>query len=1003
MLALGIVVSAPWKDEGDVRRPVRAGTRSLRKRAQWRLRRLPARVQPHSRYFQRTSTYFSEPLAMLLWGCMCLVCVAALIGFGILVGGGASLLPVTKTLHHDLSVVSKPAVALPIATAILIAIGWFLRGARLAWLAWRPGPIIVADFKLDAGITDTTPEKLTAVFRDGLSLLRLDSAVSSPGAPPEKSFLDVLNAGTVSTSNFLATLLTLLRASLPTHTFEIHGLIQRREDPPCCGVTVRAVRLPGEAAGLVEAWDSTWEGAARQAADGAVAALLPRTRYCRGPWAAWQHFAAPAELFTAYREAAYYEQNRRYDEALGRYLDALQLDPTNLTVRLHLGQLQEKIGHLIGALTTYQRILALNNPGARVTPRGLYRRTARREWERVVRIAKYRQIVLLGAGSLVDEWYGHFEGEPPDYRRGLRQKFRGQLRPLAVRRGDPTTDIISEAIAKLIEIKRLDDESAGALDELLDATAVARVVAAHQLELIPYAYKAGYELQRTLSRLELHPWRGSLSRRTVGLTLACIRMRGRLALRVGSPDHPDAAPGEKLVEALDSELFWTGLRPFPWFGWRPPLVRRWTWQQHYTAACLYAIPLALADDDQRHGKHSTQAAPPLDEGTVDELARKAVHRLERAAARADIEFAATRRDWVLEEDPDLSTLRARPEFTAFAAQYFPDRSNLSEPAEPAPTVRDSRTRVTENAYAHSLLVTLATRWHALWHDRAARGASVDAHTLLDWWTEEQEVWSMFSGIAKAPDDWRGRLDLLTKANEVIERDGGKPITASYGRVGASSAASQVRLDELGAAFATGSPFAPDFERRLELLRLADAEALAISSPARTELLCRRQSALWLALTECLSGEAEVAAMPVNGRALERVRGRLSAVDAVWYLAELPLQRTHLRPSRRPSPPRARARVSSQRWRRGFSIGSSPGQSGSDPGGAVRARHGPTLGSPEERLLDVGDPPPDPSLIELQEPEAAVESRGVRVDRVHDDAPCCELARAAHASAERVNE
>lgn len=158
---------------------------------------------------------------------------------------------------------------------------------------------------------------------------RLGFKLASPIADvtPEKSFLDVLSTGEATSSNFLAVLITLLRASLPTHAFEVHGLLQGRADPQRCGITVYAMRLPGKAAGLVEVWDKTWEGAARKAADGVVAAILPRTRYCRGPWAAWQRFAAPPELFTAYREAADFEQQRRYDEALGRSRLVIDEDP----------------------------------------------------------------------------------------------------------------------------------------------------------------------------------------------------------------------------------------------------------------------------------------------------------------------------------------------------------------------------------------------------------------------------------------------------------------------------------------------------------------------------------------------------------------------------------------------------------------------------------------------------------------------------------------------------
>jgi tetratricopeptide (TPR) repeat protein len=198
----------------------------------------------------------------------------------------------------------------------------------------------------------------------------------------------VLKADGVSSNDILSTLLSVLRASWPAHAFEVHGAIHRREGALPCGVTVHALRLPNEPAGHLEVWAKSWDEAARQAADGAVAALLPRTRTCVGPWVYWRRYRLPVELLAAYREAATFERARRYDEALKRYSDALELDPTNLTIAVLQGQLLEKIGLFLGALTAYQRILALDNPGRRPVPRGVYSRAARREWRNAVNVAK---------------------------------------------------------------------------------------------------------------------------------------------------------------------------------------------------------------------------------------------------------------------------------------------------------------------------------------------------------------------------------------------------------------------------------------------------------------------------------------------------------------------------------------------------------------------------------------------------------------------------------------
>jgi hypothetical protein len=462
------------------------------------VRKLPARL-PLRNSFPRTVRYPSEPVALVKAAAAFLGTLVLLAVFGALVSHVVGPIKGRSTFDSLVHTVTRPVVAGPIAGAILILCGRFLRAARLAWLAWSPGPIVVPDFGMPRPIDNTTPAQLTAVFRAQLSFLRLDSAKPSPGATPQASFLDVLDSYSVSPSNILRNLLTLLRASWPTHVYQVTGMIQERAGAMRCGVTVQAVRLLGEPGALVQVWDSSWERAAQRAADGAIATILPRTRLCRGPWASWRRFQPRGELLTAYREAGALVAERRYDEASGRYREALELDPTNLTVILQLGQLQEKIGLFIGALTTYQRILALDNPGKRPLPSGLQRRGTRREWERSVLIAKYRQIVLLGQGSVVREWCKGFAGDPENYRANLRNHFGGELAPLTVRRRDPAADAISSAISKLIKYQS--DEAEIPMGPVHN-------------ELMPFVYKAAYELQRSLSRIELRAWQQPLTRRT---------------------------------------------------------------------------------------------------------------------------------------------------------------------------------------------------------------------------------------------------------------------------------------------------------------------------------------------------------------------------------------------------------------------------------------------------------------------------------------------------------
>lgn len=667
------------------------------------------------------------------------------------------------------------------------------------------------------------------------------------------------------------------------------------------------MRLPNEPMAHVEVWASSWEQAARRAADGTVAALLPRTRVCLGPWASWQRFRLPAELFAAYREAATFERDRRYDEALSRYGDALALDPTNLTIALQQGQLQEKIGLFLGALTTYQRILALDSPGRQPMVRGVYARPARREQQRAVSVAKYRQIVLLGQESLLREWFGEFAGEPEGYRRGLRDYFRAALDPLTDPRGDPSADVMSRAIRKLT---KMEPDSGVMTAELA------------RWELMPDAYQAAFELQRSLSRVERRPWELPVSRRTLGLTLACLRWRAELA--IGQPKGVD------LIKEFESAARWAGASPALWFGWRPALGRRWTWQQHYTAACLFAIPVARWWDAQEaaraSGSRAEAPSPPAEPpAEAKKLARRAVDRLERAAAGSSSEFVATRGDWVVEEDLELRGLRDLPEFKAFVAQYFPGRYHAAgdpgaAPAEraaaesggaeppalgaPADSDRRSPARVAQTDYTRSLLTGVAAQWHEVWHQRAARVTSVDPHTLKRWWSEEKEIWALFGAVAKACLHWESRLRLLQRANELLEGNGVAPVVARYGR----DARDGVRVAQTsahGPPAANGARLTPtvelladieayvlerltppadaQFEHRLGLLRRVDAEALYLVTRGQHRRMCLLQAAVWQTLGEWLSGD-----LPDGQLASKSVLDSLAATAALWARAEFQL-------------------------------------------------------------------------------------------------------------------
>lgn len=134
--------------------------RGLARRIEWRIWQLPGRLHPVSRYFHRTSFYRSEPQAMLLWGAFGFASLLALVGFGALIGFGAKNVHLGAAIDSFASTVTQPAVAVPLAFVLLTTLAGCCRGARLGWLAWRPGPIVVPDFATFGELKDTTPAQV---------------------------------------------------------------------------------------------------------------------------------------------------------------------------------------------------------------------------------------------------------------------------------------------------------------------------------------------------------------------------------------------------------------------------------------------------------------------------------------------------------------------------------------------------------------------------------------------------------------------------------------------------------------------------------------------------------------------------------------------------------------------------------------------------------------------------------------------------------------------------
>lgn len=642
--------------------------------------------------FSRAPRHRAVGWAVLSWGAASFACVAALVVLGWLVGYVPS-----SSRHHTFwrslrDTITKPSVSLPLAFLILVALSYFFRRARLAWLTRKPGQIQVPDFVV-AGQIPTPTSQLTIAFRQRLARMRLEPSTAAPAAQAPSQFLDVLSASQASSSDIIKTLIALLQAASPPSAWRIDGVVaEQAGSPTSYRVSLQVCRLGVGGGKQVELTDADLDQAITRAADEATAAILPRTKLCRGPWASWRRCEMPGKLFGAYEDACQRELEHRYDEAAELYYEALGEDPMNLVIRLQLGQLQEKQHQSLEALATYTAMVDVADLANDHV--GLYSRRAERERDRALRIAHYRRAVMLAEGSFLEQW------SEDDH-----ATDRGHERQRAALRDEiwPWLKDEMETSYQRLESR---DGWASLTDEQRERSALADVAKREIKELkrdLPFSW-------RFLSGAPLTP-------RTLDLTRRCIELRTNTAGPV------DVDELEKYVEKVITRSL---LLP-------DPALR---WQEQYTAACLFAIPLL------------TKAA---DDPDIPRLTEDAVGRLKAAAASADSSYVASRRDWVTSEDPDLAGLREQAQFKRFEAEYFPTSTPVVRPPRHAQTLAELRC-------TRDLLKDAARGWSGVWRSRASALSNGGHPDVEEWWSDEESAWGHVHDVALNYDS-RARLGL----------------------------------------------------------------------------------------------------------------------------------------------------------------------------------------------------------------------------------------------------
>jgi hypothetical protein len=759
------------------------------------------------------------------------LCLLALLGHAYVVGHGTDVGLGGMIDDGLLKATTSSGTAVFVAFAILIVAAWCFRRIRLERLAAGPGRIEVPDFSVMTDKSEVVDAvHLTALFRQRLATLRLQSPAPVPGSAPAGDFLEVLGGGAVDVKNPLATVLSVLRAAKPSHAWEVRGVLVRREIEPSYGVTVHVSRVPDLGAPPDAVYDYTWERAIRRAADRATAHILPHTRTCRSPWSSWRGLVMPPALIEAYENAVDMETRGRYDKALGAYYEALRHDPLNLPLRLQLGQLQEKLGLHLDALSTYQGLICV---GRSSVDSAAERRRATAETWHVLLAAEYRRIVLLGGPALAHQWCRLDDSDNCKrnaQRASVRERLRLELEePLrACRRPADRYDVahLLDAPATAPDRERIERE----LRELFALYAVGLLGKA-----------------RECLAVAKERWHGEdkLPVTAVGLDLTgvCIDVRlGWLGVQLGP--HPRRwIWSEASVAAIEAEI-------------GRHRARMCRWHEYYTAACAFALPL-LVEEDHESGEDEADSRKLL--------AARAIGHLKQATACADSGYFASRRDWLLAEDPDLDGLRPQPHFKAFEATYLP--SGDATPRRPRKLQRLQTTR-----YTDEMLVASTRRCAQLWRGRD--GAMADPRAA---WRTECRVWELTAGAAENYRHWRARLELLDAVDKLSLEHGHEVLDAAFRRYDEPSpdgslrdpgdaarlaiARSQSRLRGLAALITPRTPLTAAIDAWVDALRThaPTADHVAHAAPLHAQL--------WESLAEWMVAE--------DPRALSRARRRFA--------------------------------------------------------------------------------------------------------------------------------
>jgi hypothetical protein len=646
-----------------------------------------------------------------------------------------------------------------------------------------PGPISVTPLRDETVRHNLSTDRLTTYFRERLNEVNIQAPAPIPGGAQQIDFAEVLSSPTVDTRNVGASLAInigkLLAAGNISYAYQVNGALFNSEDGKR-GVTVQVMVLPKWASQPITWTDETWELAIDKAAYDVCAFILPLTKLVdKPPWQAWRRLAIPGPLFKVVQQAQQCKVERRFDEALGHYYEAFNLDPRNPYLRLEVGLLQEQLGLHLDALITYEGVIDLAPSNADLKIYHAFRRKPvyfrskgicfRRGWWRVpLLMARYRQAILLGMGErLSGDW------SPPYEISGTRAKecadLRGQIKEIF------TSDFQGfELYLRDHEGKSKDREIDGVLPNSPLAENRERLL---QQEFFQFL---GQSKAQQLSRAYFFPRiipERKIPRAALRLLLLCNPVRRcwtrnrRLEGAADSRGLKYLAAYRVIKRPAIANAIWQAIRTFEFehgsvkmywpidaqevsrrvsFGRHGMRLSRLSphWQDYYDVACIYAVCMTPTKQGSSDNHSSTAE---MDKALAD----RAVESLEASLRLQDSGFASSIRSWVTEDDPDLVVLHRRPEFSRWAKRHFPTTC----PNQPRP---DNVQEIELLRYEQLLIEGSASMAAAVWDYRSARtsNGSLSQKKLHEWLGKEKEGWDLVAELVENRRHWQTRYKFI---------------------------------------------------------------------------------------------------------------------------------------------------------------------------------------------------------------------------------------------------